>query len=75
MDSSLLDDDRRDMMKIYGVKIDHSRLPVSKGRREYGSQNDSIIREERREKLPSLKPAAASVPRGMQARGVGKVLI
>ncbi len=62
-------EDRKDMIKIYGVKLDNNRLQGGHGRREYGNHDNSVIREERRDKLPSLRPAV-SIPKGLQPRGV-----
>lgn len=62
-------DDRKDMIKINGVKLDNNRLQGGHGRREYGNHDSSVIKEDRREKLPSLRPAV-SVPKGLQPRGI-----
>lgn len=71
LESSMNGGDRKDMIKIFGVKLDNNKLQAQ-ARRDHGNHDSSLIREERREerkdRLPALKGGGSSVPRGLQAR-------
>lgn len=69
LNSSVVED-RKDMIKINGIRLDSNKL---QGRRDHANHDQSIFREERRDKLPSLKPAA-SLPRGVVRGGARGVL-